>query len=129
MKKKFIYFLFLLCLIKLYDIADRSLKFSPNLLINSFQENAGEKDSLNFLADDFIPIRNFFVSKNILKFKLSNGIIKNEDKLSYLNIIEFNYPIRMEQSSPILVTYTTEYVQTGCKLIYSTKNYNIHECE
>ena len=129
MRKKIIYLLFLLCLIKLYDIADRSLKFSPNLLINSFQENAGEKDSLNFLADDFIPIRNFFVSKNILKFKLSNGIIKNEDQLSYLNIIEFNYPIRMEQSSPILVTYTAEYVQTGCELLYSTKNYNIYECE
>ena len=129
MRKKIIYLLFLLCLIKLYDIADRSLKFSPNLLANSFQENAGEKDSLNFLADDFISIRNFFVSKNILKFKLSNGIIKDEDQLSYSNIIEFNYPIRMEQTSPFLVSYIDEYVQAGCKLIYSTKNYYIHECE
>ena len=66
MKKKIIYFLFLLSLIKLYDIADRSLNFSPNLLINSFEQNAGEKSSLGFLADDFIKIRNFFLSKNIL---------------------------------------------------------------
>ena len=129
MRKKIIYLLFLLCLIKLYDIADRSLKFSPSLLINSFQENAGEKDSLNFLADDFISIRNFFVSKNILKFKLSNGIIKDEDQLSYSNIIEFSYPIRMKQTSPFLVSYIDEYVQAGCKLIYATKNYYIHECE
>ena len=41
MRKKIIYLLFVLCLIKLYHIADRSLKFSPNLLLSSFKKNAG----------------------------------------------------------------------------------------
>ena len=129
MRKKIFYLLFILSLIKLYDIADRSLNFSPNLLINSFEQNAGEKSSLGFFGDDFIKIRNFFLSKNILKFKLSNEIIKNEDQLSYLNIIQFNYPIKMEQSSTILLTYNTENAQPDCELLYPTKNYNIYECE
>jgi len=129
MRKKIIYLLFLLSLIKLYDIADRSLNFSPNLLVNSFEQNAGEKNSLGFFADDFIKIRNFFLSKNISKFKLSDEIIKNEDKLSYLNIIEFNYPIKMEQSSTTLLTYNNENAQTGCELLYNTNNYSIYECK
>ena len=56
LKKKIVFLLFVLCLIKLYDIAGRSLNFSPNLLINSFKEDGGEKSSLGIIGDDVIPI-------------------------------------------------------------------------
>ena len=60
MRKKLFYLLFVLCLFKLYHIADRSLKFSPNLLINSFNQNVGEKISLGITGNDVISIKNFF---------------------------------------------------------------------
>ena len=127
MRKKIIYLLFILCLIKLYDIADRSLKFSPKLLINSFQKNAGEKSSLNFTTDDIIPIRNFFLSKDIHEFKLSEKIIKNDD-VYYLALVEFNYPINVVQNASILVANRIEDEQSNCELLYSTENFNIYEC-
>jgi hypothetical protein len=128
MKKKIIYLLFILCLIKLYHIADRSLKFSPNILINSFKKRVAERSSLNFTAVDVLPIRNFFVSKNIQEFKFKDGIMKNPD-MSYQSIIEFAYPVKMKQHATILVSHNMDDVQSNCRLLHSTKNFNIHDCK
>mgnify|MGYP001169272465 FL=1 len=128
MKKKIIYLLFVLCLIKLYHIADRSLKFSPNILINSFKKRVAERSSLNFTAVDVLPIRNFFVSKNIQEFKFKDGIMKNPD-MSYQSIIEFAYPVKMKQNATILVSHNMDDVQSNCRLLHSTKNFNIHDCK
>ena len=73
MRKKIILLLFLLCLVKLYHIADRRMDFSFTLLINSFNKNAGEKSSLGFLADDYISIKNIFLDKKISKYKMISG--------------------------------------------------------
>ena len=128
MRKKIVFLLFVLCLIKLYDIAGRSLNFSPNLLINSFKQNVGEKISLGFAAEDVIPIRNFFLSKNILEYKLSEEILKNYE-LYYQRIIELSYPIKMKQSASILVAHKIEDVQKNCVLLHLTQNFNIYECK
>ena len=128
MKKKIIYLLFILCLIKLYHISDRSLKFSPNILINSFKKRVAERSSLNFTAVDVLPIRNFFVSKNIQEFKFKDGIMKNPD-MSYQSIIEFAYPVKMKQHATILVSHNMDDVQSNCRLLHSTKNFNIHDCK
>ena len=128
MKKKIIYLLFILCLIKLYHIADRSLKFSPNILINSFKKRVAERSSLNFTAVDVLPIRNFFVSKNIQEFKFKDGIMKNPD-MFYQSIIEFAYPVKMKQNATILVSHNMDDVQSNCRLLHSTKNFNIHDCK
>ena len=128
MKKKIIYLLFILCLIKLYHIADRSLKFSPNILINSFKKRVAERSSLNFTAVDVLPIRNFFVSKNIQESKFKDGIMKNPD-MSYQSIIEFAYPVKMKQNATILVSHNMDDVQSNCRLLHSTKNFNIHDCK
>ena len=128
MRKKLFYILFVLCLIKLYHIADRSLKFSPNLLINSFNQNVGEKISLGTTGNDVISIKNFFLSKNILAYKLSEEILKNHE-IYYQRIIEFSYPIKMTQKAPILVSHKAEDTQKNCKLLHFTKTFNIYECK
>ena len=128
MRKNIFYLLFVLCLIKLYYIADRSLQFSPNLLINSFKQNAGEKSSLGVTADDIIPIRNFFLGKNILEYKLSDEIIKNNE-IYYQRIIEFTYPIKIKQKASILIANRTEDFQENCESLYLTQSFNIYECK
>ena len=77
MRKKIIFLLFALCLFKLYDIAGRSLNFSPNLFVNSFKKNAGEQSSLNHMSNKVVPLRNFLLSKNILDYKLSEEMMRN----------------------------------------------------
>ena len=128
MRKKLFYILFVLCLIKLYHIADRSLKFSPNLLINSFNQNVGEKISLGTTGNDVISIKNFFLSKNILAYKLSEEILKNHE-IYYQRIIEFSYPIKMTQKASILVSHKAEDTQKNCKLLHFTQTFNIYECK
>ena len=128
MRKKIFFLLFVLCLIKLYDIAGRSLNFSPNLLINSFNEDGGEKSSLCIICDDVIPIRNFFLSKNIMEFKLSKKIKKSHE-IYYLRMMEFYYPIREVKNTPVLVAHKKEIVETNCELLLFTQNFNIYECK
>ena len=129
MRKKIVFLLFVLCLIKLYDIAGRSLNFSPNLLINSFKEDGGEKSSLGITADDVIPMRSFFLSKNIMEFKVSKKIKRNFPKIYHLRIMEFNYPIKEVKNTPILVAHKKEIVETNCELLLFTQNFNIYECK
>ena len=128
MRKKLFYIFFVLCLIKLYHIADRSLKFSPNLLINSFNQNVGEKISLGATGNDVISIKNFFLSKNISAYKLSEEIIRNHE-IYYQRIIEFTYPIKMTQKASILISHKAEDIQKNCELLNFTQTFNIYECK
>ena len=128
MRKKFFYLLFVLCLVKLYHIADRSLQFSPNLLINSFKQNVEERSSLGNLSVDVIPIRNFFLNKNVLEYKLSKEILKNHE-IYYQRLMEFTYPIKIKQKASILVSLKNEATKSDCKLLHSTRGFNIYECK
>ena len=128
MKKYFIYFFFILCLIKLYHIADISLNFSTNLLINSFKKNSGEEKSLNIAYDDIGSINKYLLNNNIKNFKLSEKIILDQSRFFY-HLIEFNYPIIMKKKSNTLIAYKTDEVKNKCQLIHTTKIFNLYDCK
>ena len=128
MKNKIFFVLLVFCLLKLYHIADRSLSFSPNLLINSFKPYSGEKSSLGIIGVDIIPIRDFFRSQDILEFQLSEEIIKKH-AIFYQRIIEFSYPVKMKQNATVLIALKTEQERKNCKFLNLTKNFNIYECK
>ena len=128
MKKYFIYFFFILCLIKLYHIADISLNFSTNLLTNSFKKNSGEEKSLNIAYDDIGSINKYLLNNNIRNFKLSEKIILDQSIFFY-HLIEFNYPIIMKKKSNTLIAYKTDEVKNKCQLIHTTKIFNLYDCK
>ena len=129
MYKKLFYLILLLCFFKLFHVAYKSVQFSPNILFNSFKRNVAEKSSLGFAANDVIPLRNFFLERNISEFTLSKKIIADkENNISYMSIIEFNYPIKLSENSSIFIAYKNEKVQTNCNLQLITENYNTYEC-
>ena len=129
MHKKLFYLILLLCFFKLFHVAYKSVQFSPNILFNSFKRNVAEKSSLGFAANDVIPLRNFFLERNISEFTLSKKIIADkENNISYMSIIEFNYPIKLSENSSIFIAYKNEKVQTNCNLQLITENYNTYEC-
>jgi|TARA_B100000929_G_C15498595_1_gene416742 hypothetical protein len=128
MKDKIIYLLFFLCLAKIYYIADRNLNFSYVLLLESFKKNSGEKTSLGPVANDIISSKKFFLKKNINEFQLSDEIVEKKAEI-YQRMIEFNYPIKNKKNTPILVARKSEGSQANCKLLISTQNLNIYECE
>ena len=128
MKNKIIYTLFVLCLVKIYYIADKNLKFSPDLLKNTFKENAGEIISLNNAAQDVISTKKFFLEKNIYEFQLSDSIIE-KNQLIYQRMVEFIYPIKVKKKSSIFISHNTENIRSNCKIIHNTKNLNIYDCK
>ena len=130
MHKKLFYLILLLCFFKLFHVAYKSVQFSPNILFNSFKRNVAEKSSLGFASNDVIPLRNFFLDRNISEFTLSKKIIEEKDNnILYMSIIEFNYPIKLSENSAILIAYKNEKVETNCNLLNITENYNLYECE
>ena len=128
MKNKIIFILFLLCIVKLYHIADQRVDFSLNLLLNSFNKNAGEKNSLGPLSDDYILIKKTFYEKKILEYKISDYILKDCPGCSH-KIVEFTYPILFNSNANILITSNKESVKENCKIMSNTKYFNIHECK
>ena len=88
----------------------------------------GEKISLGTTGNDVISIKNFFLSKNILAYKLSEEILKNHE-IYYQRIIEFSYPIKMTQKASILVSHKAEDIQKNCELLHFTQTFNIYECK
>ena len=130
MHKKLFYLILLLCFFKLFHVAYKSVQFSPNILFNSFKRNVAEKSSLGFASNDVIPLRNFFLDRNISEFTLSKKFVEDKDNnILYMSIIEFNYPIKLSENSPIFITYKNEKVKTNCNLHLITENYNTYECE
>lgn len=128
MKNKIIYLLFILCLAKVYYIADRNLKFSPALLANSFEESSGEKSSLGLIAKDLIPTKKFFLSNKIIDFKLSDEIVHKRMEI-YQRMIEYNYPIKYAKNSIIFVAHKKDSVPNNCLILFSTQNLNTYECK
>jgi hypothetical protein len=128
MREKIIFLLFLLCLAKLYHIADRRMNFSLDLLINSFSLNAGERSSLEPFAGDVIKIKDYFLIKKVSEYKLSEDILKNCPRCSQ-RIIEFIYPVKFNQNSAFLIAYKNEEKQKNCKIVSFTESYNIYECK
>ena len=113
MHKKLFYLILLLCFFKLFHVAYKSVQFSPNILFNSFKRNVAEKSSLGFASNDVIPLRNFFLDRNISEFTLSKKIIEDKDNnILYMSIIEFNYPIKLSENSPIFIAYKNEKVES-----------------
>ena len=128
MKKKIFYLFFVLSLIKLYDIADRSLNFSSNIFLTSFKHYSGENISLGFVAKDVIPIRNFFLKQNISEYKFSDEILKNHEVFQQ-RVFELNYTAKIKKNSAIYVSHKDENVKQNCHLIHYTDSFNIYECK
>ena len=129
MSKKIIHLLFILCLTKLYYIADQSLQFSPNLLANSFSSHVNEKSSLGVTSSDVIPMKNFFIKRKIKEFDVSNEIKDNFPEIFFLRILEYNYPIKYKKNSTIVVKLINENLKKNCKILFTTYNFNINECK
>ena len=128
MKKKIFYLFFVLSLIKLYDIADRSLNFSPNILLTSFKQNAGENISLGTAAKYVIQIRDFFLRKNISEYTLSDEILKNHEGF-YQRVFELSYPTKIKINSTIVISHKDEIAKQNCHLLHLTDSFNIYECK
>ena len=123
-QKKNLLFLFVvlsICLIKLIHIGSQRINFSPNIFFHSFEKSYGD----NLAVSDMIIEGNKLIKKNNKSnFNLSNKLYSN----GYFKqrIIEFSYPIKLDENSQFVLALSHEELSCGVRL--KTQRLKLYEC-
>ena len=121
--KKFKFFFIILCVIQLFYIFHFRSGFQYEIVKNSFNKNAGISHALSV---EVIEVNSILKKQKVIDFNLSEGLKK--DTYLYQRTIEFNYPIRISESSKLIFFLNTEKIPNGCKIIEIGKYFTLTEC-
>ena len=121
--KKFKFFFIILCVIQLFYIFHFRSGFEYEIIKNPFNENAGISYAL---SAEVIEANSILKKQKAIDFNLSESLKK--DTYLYQRIIEFNYPIRMNESSKIIFFLNAEDIPNACKIIEIGKYLTLTQC-
>ena len=121
--KKFKFFFIILCVVQLFYIFHFRSGFKYEIIKNPFNENAGISYAL---SAEVIEANIILKKQKVIDFNLSEDLKK--DTYLYQRIIEFNYPIRINESSKLIFFLNTEKIPNGCKIIEIGKYLTLTEC-
>jgi len=121
--KKFKFFFIILCVIQLFYIFHFRSGFKYEIIKNPFNENAGISYAL---SAEVIEANSILKKQKVIDFNLSEGLKK--DTYLYQRIIEFNYPIRINESSKLIFFLNAEDIPNACKIIEIGKYLTLTQC-
>ena len=121
--KKLKFFFIILCVIQLFYILHFRSGFKYEIIKNPFNENAGISYAL---SAEVIEANSILKKQKVIDFNLSEGLKK--DTYLYQRTIEFNYPIRISESSKLIFFLNTEKIPNGCKIIEIGKYLTLTQC-
>ena len=121
--KKFKFFFIILCVIQLFYIFHFRSGFKYEIIKNPFNENAGISYAL---SSEVIEANSILKKQKVTDFNLSEGLKK--DTYLYQRIIEFNYPIRINESSKLVFFLNAEDIPNACKIIEIGKYLTLTQC-
>ena len=121
--KKFKFFFIILCVIQLFYIFHFRSGFKYEIIKNPFNENAGISYAL---SAEVIEANSILKKQKVTDFNLSEGLKK--DTYLYQRIIEFNYPIRINESSKLIFFLNAEDIPNACKIIEIGKYLTLTQC-
>jgi len=121
--KKFKFFFIILCVIQLFYIFHFRSGFKYEIIKNPFNENAGISYAL---SSEVIESNSILKKQKVTDFNLSEGLKK--DTYLYQRIIEFNYPIRINESSKLIFFLNAEDIPNACKIIEIGKYLTLTQC-
>ena len=121
--KKFKFFFLAICIIQLFYIFHSRSGFKYEIIKNPFNENSG---IFYALSPEVIESNNILKKHEANDFNLSEGL-KKETYL-YQRFIEFNYPIRINETSRLIFYLKDEEVPTTCKVIETGKYLKLTQC-
>ena len=121
--KKFKFFFIILCVIQLFYIFHFRSGFKYEIIKNPFNENAGISYAL---SAEVIEVNSILKKQKVIDFNLSESLKK--DTYLYQRIIEFNYPIRINESSKLIFYLNTEDIPNACKIIEIEKYLTLAQC-
>ena len=121
--KKFKFFFIILCVIQLFYIFHFRSGFKYEIIKNPFNENAGISYAL---SAEVIEANSILKKQKVIDFNLSEDLKKNT--YLYQRIIEFNYPIRINESSKLIFFLNAEDIPNACKIIEIGKYLTLTQC-
>ena len=121
--KKFKFFLLILCIIQHFYIFHFRSGYKYEIIKNPFNENAGISYAL---SSEVIEAKSILKKQKVTDFNLSEGLKK--DTYLYQRIIEFNYPIRINESSKLIFFLYAEDIPNACKIIEIGKYLTLTQC-
>ena len=117
------FFFLILCVIQLFYIFHFRSGFKYEIIKNSFNENAGISYALPF---EVIEVKSILKKQKAINFNLSEGFKK--DTYLYQRTIEFNYPIRINESSKLVFFLNVEDIPSTCELMETGKYLKLTKC-
>ena len=121
--KKLKIFFLIICIIQLFYIFYFRSGFKYEIIKNPFSENSGVFYALHPAV---IESNNFLKKHETSDFNLSEGLKKNN--YLYQRSIEFNYPIRINETSQLIFFLNDEDTPNTCKIIKTGKYLKFTQC-
>ena len=121
--KKIKFFFLILCVIQLFYIFHFRSGFKYEIIKNPFNESSGISYAL---SAEVIEANSILKKQKVIDFNLSEDLKKNT--YLYQRIIEFNYPIRINESSKLIFFLNAEDIPNTCKVIETGKYLKLTQC-
>ena len=121
--KKIFFFFIIICAVQFIYIFQFRSNFNYEIIKNPFDVDSGISYSV---SPEIIESRTILKNQKVLDFNLSD-IIKKNDYL-YQRTIEFNYPIKVNNSSAFVLFLKKEVVPDTCKIIESGEYLTFARC-
>ena len=121
--KKFKFFFLIVCIIQLFYIFYFRCGFKYEIIKNPFNENSG---IIYALSPAVVESNNILKKYKVIDFNLSEGIKK--DTYLYQRSIEFNYPIRINETSQLIFFLNDEDTPNACKVVEAGKYLKFAQC-
>ena len=121
--KKFKFFFVILCVIQLFYIFHFRSGFKYEIIKNPFNESSGISYAL---SAEVIEANSILKKQKAINFNLTESLKKNT--YLYQRTIEFNYPIRINESSKLVFFLNTEDIPNTCKVIETGKYLKLTQC-
>ena len=121
--KKLKFFFLILCVIQLFYIFHFRSGFKYEIIKNPFNESSGISYAL---SAEVIEANSILKKQKVIDFNLSESLKK--DTYLYQRTIEFNYPIRINESSKLIFFLNIEDIPNACKIIETGKYLKLTQC-
>ena len=121
--KKIKFFFIILCIIQLLYIFHFRSGFKYEIIKNPFSKNSGV---FYALSSEIIESNNILKKHKAVDFNLSEDLRK--DIYLYQRSIEFNYPIRINETSRLIFFLDDETIPKTCKVIETGKYLKLTQC-
>ena len=121
--KKFKFFFLIICIIQLVYIFYFRSGFKYEIIKNPFSENSG---IFYALPQEAIESNNILKRYRVADFNLSESL--KRDTYLYQRFVEFNYPIRINETSRLIFFLDDETIPNACEVIETGKYLKLTQC-